>query len=342
MNIEIIGSGFSGLALARSLNESGAQVSVYNSGSPNAASLVPAALLTPLTARQLRLTPYAEQCMNAARNWILNTAKSAPFPLHEGLVRPAFTQKYQEFYRRSHAANQWPEGWIRWLEPPDFLPFSEHLQPSFGGFYFLNGLAVDGGAFIAAETQLLQNLGVSFHPVSDSGAFSYEPALKNRARIYCTGFDESGWKRIRPLLHPVKGQLDVYASSLHLNHPVTSEGYVWSRDGYLFAGSSYEHTFSTTFPTPEGSRIIKEKASQMLKIPVFDQKPLQSWTGIRISSPDRRPVCGKIPGTENEWVLTGLGSKGLYYAKFLAEQLTNAILTNENVPAEFSIERFYR
>ncbi|MBO6796482.1 tRNA (5-methylaminomethyl-2-thiouridine)(34)-methyltransferase MnmD [Maricaulis sp.] len=63
-----------------------------------------------------------------------------------------------------------------------------------------------------------------------------------------------------------------------------------------------------------------------------------SWSGCRASTPDRLPVVGEVG--ENEFVLSGLGSRGFAHAPLLAEQLASQICGEPWALESIGVEAF--
>lgn len=65
---------------------------------------------------------------------------------------------------------------------------------------------------------------------------------------------------------------------------------------------------------------------------------LRSWAGLHVATPDRRPLCGKVPGLENVFLLTGDNGFGLMRGLALGQRVAQAMAGNE--PSQTSPSRF--
>jgi D-amino-acid dehydrogenase len=74
-----------------------------------------------------------------------------------------------------------------------------------------------------------------------------------------------------------------------------------------------------------------------------DAEYLHTRVGLRPTSPDDRPVVGRVPGWDNVWVATGHGANGLllgpYTARLLAETILGVVVEKE-IPGELDPARF--
>ena len=58
----------------------------------------------------------------------------------------------------------------------------------------------------------------------------------------------------------------------------------------------------------------------------FEQAKVRStWAGLCVATPDRRPLCGPVPGRDDLWVLTGDNGYGLMRCLGLGERLAAAV-----------------
>jgi glycine/D-amino acid oxidase-like deaminating enzyme len=333
----IAGAGFAGTALATSLALQGADVLVFDNASPFRASGAPAVLLTPITARQTRLLPDIEAQMIAAVSWLDRVHTFKPFYMTKGLLRPSINSYFHTFFESAFLNNHWPSGWAEWLTADEIAVKWPALAQTLGGIWFTNGRALDGSAFLTAAQEFAKDKGVRF---IDQQFTKPEPDVQV---VYTTGFSPDVWQKLTPLrLVPVKGQIDVLEVPFTLPVPITADGYAIYRDGLLFCGSTYEHALIDSGATAAASIQIRERLQPYFRHSLIAGNHVQSWTGVRVSTPDRQPIAGKVPGAKNEWIFTGLGSKGLILSAYLGQKMADLLLKGEPLPKQYSIERFSR
>jgi glycine/D-amino acid oxidase-like deaminating enzyme len=141
-------------------------------------------------------------------------------------------------------------------------------------------------------------------------------------------------------LHCVKGQLVRVRSDATpaIMRAVSSNGYVVPQsDGSLVVGSTYEHTF----PDGEPKRIVSHNLLSMAEtaLPwIRGAEILEEAAGIRVTVPGiRLPMVGPLPGHARTWVLTGLGSKGLLMAPYIAERLHGWLQDPASIPSDLRV-----
>src|SRR5690606_409541 len=100
-------------------------------------------------------------------------------------------------------------------------------------------------------------------------------------------------------------------------------GYIIPKDNRLILGSTYEHHFDHTDPDPARDSVLLGKTA-MLDIPQPGTDDIiDRWAGVRVSTPDRKPAIGALPGNPDLHYFFGLGSKGLFYSAGLSRLLAD-------------------
>ncbi|MBL7977557.1 MAG: FAD-binding oxidoreductase [Bacteroidetes Order II. Incertae sedis bacterium] len=140
-------------------------------------------------------------------------------------------------------------------------------------------------------------------------------------------------------LHPVKGQVEkTEPSHLPSDIPSLSGGmYVAAFEDQWVAGSSFRHHYEDLNPShSDRSQILSGVRSMVPAFPTEIQSV--SEVGIRITIPRTRlPMVGPVTEKGNLWVLTGLGSKGLLMAPYLAENLAYWLQNPHLIPAQLTV-----
>jgi glycine/D-amino acid oxidase-like deaminating enzyme len=258
--------------------------------------------------------------------------------MQNGVLRPSVSDYFHEFFSNSVQNNGWPEGWMEWWDAERVARFCKALRPTQGGIWFHIGRGLDGAAFLQNAQEYAASLGAQFDNERVTPSDIPEPGT---LRIFTNGYDAETWTALAWLrLRPVKGQMDCYEAPFELPGPISADGYAMTRDGFLFCGSTYEHSFTEFGPTFQASLQLLAKMQVNYAYPMMEAKLLDSWTGVRVSTPDRKPVVGEIPGYPGRWIATGLGSKGLLMSFWLAEMLSEHLLEGIPLHPQFAIERF--
>jgi glycine/D-amino acid oxidase-like deaminating enzyme len=140
-------------------------------------------------------------------------------------------------------------------------------------------------------------------------------------------------------LHPIKGQLirvrtDVPPGLL----PVSGLGYVVQSGSDIVIGSTYEHSFQHVEPVPADATGLLDRAIEFL--PWLDgAEILEHRAGVRVTVPGTRlPMVGPLPGHTKTWIISGLGSRGLLMAPWIAESLADWFSDPSSAPRELAIK----
>lgn len=108
-------------------------------------------------------------------------------------------------------------------------------------------------------------------------------------------------------------------------------------DDVFWAGSNYQHTFTTELPEATMQNELTEKLKNALNIPF---EVIAHSCGIRPTIIGRRPAVGTHAACKNMSILNGLGTKGVSLAPYFAKQLIENILYNTPIDVEARVERF--
>lgn len=140
--------------------------------------------------------------------------------------------------------------------------------------------------------------------------------------------------------NPLKGQvLEISVPALPEDRVFVRKVYIVPRGGGKFVvGSTYEADFRDLNPTIEGVNTLKKYIGNIIRVP-FDV--LEARAGLRLSTHDRKPVCGRHPDHPGLVVFNGLGSKGVLQAPWTANHLRQWL--DGKIPTllkDMSVERF--
>ena len=102
-------------------------------------------------------------------------------------------------------------------------------------------------------------------------------------------------------------------------------------------GATYESKLITTETTLAGRAELEQKLNELLKVPY--RIISQDW-GFRPTTPDRKPILGGLPGTENVIIFNGLGTKGVSLAPYFSGLLVDWLEGKIEIPPEVNINRF--
>lgn len=272
-------------------------------------------------------------------------------PLHHGLLRPATSWEAMDGYRARAGSD--PDI-ARWHGPAESSKAWPWLRTPFGTLEVLQGGAFDLPAVVQAGISKLKASGASvradwrltgWRESSDAVEAIFE-GPDGRHTFPCSrlvlavgaGFQHFP-ELARLKLHSLKGQLviaEVDTPPPNLR-ALSGGGYIVPMGNRMVIGSSYEHQFdgveprsevtkellnraATTMPWLEGARVVGERA------------------GIRVTVPGTRlPMVGPLPGHNRTWLLSGLASRGLLMAPYLAASLAEWMADPNSIPPELSV-----
>lgn len=347
----IIGAGLAGACAARLLARS-RRVLLADAGDHDAASpAAVAALANPLMAQRARPGWRVVDALEAYERLIRDLDLRDPLAL-AGLVRPAATSRQADEF--AEVAGGYPE-LATWWTPDETLERAPWLAAPHGTLKVIRGGAVSVPDLLEALRRDAARQGAEYRASwvlegwADEGdrleaVFRTEAGavrVETGSIVLATG---PGFGRLSALrevsLHLVKGQLVRVRPSVVPAGvlPVSGRGYaVPNADGTVVIGSSYEHDFDDSAPTLIQSRRLI--ARLIPSLPWLREASIVSESaGLRVTVPGRRiPMAGPLPGDGRIWLLTGLGSKGLLMAPYLAELLPGWMDAPGTIPAELRV-----
>ena len=354
----ILGAGIAGLSLADALQEHGYSVVVIEKYDIAAgASGTPGGLVNPATGRRATKSWKAEECYRAIRKNLekVQAFSSANFFQNNGLLRPALTTKMVKKMRKQYDKTRWPDGWCIWLNEKEVKERHPGINCVDGGLWLPIGLTVNVDAYLHAYASYLRSKGVTIKT-------RYEPTIKkmdgrwlatdkrfaqeSTHLVHTIGYAtvSHGWWKYLPL-EGVKGQVGKFRANkklLSFSHSLSSLGYIARlNDGDTFIqGSTYEHNFDAVTTDKEGERYLRKRMARTLPELAERARLIDQWAGVRVTTPDKKPVLGRHPEINNLHIFTALGSKGLMYGKLLAEHYADHLKHGTEVYSEIAVYRF--
>lgn len=361
VDFTIRGAGIAGLAVADALASRGQRVAIMDTGPAGGGSSgAPLVLMNPATGRRAKLVEHADRCLESAENLLRKVAdfSGISFYSKNGVLRPALIESLAKNFQRAPEKYNWPSpDWIRWLEAEQFKHKYPYIGKHHGGLEIPNAFTVEADTFIDQLSTYLRSKGViqyfnDAYELKENGDHGYRVYPKNSppftTRRVVDAIGSSLYKLPEWDFIPsnrIKGQLlDLeFDTPLPLKQSISSMGYfafIPANPTRLVVGSTYEHHYNSLETTEQGRVSLYEKLERTL--PGFCKRTHSSrmWAGERVSLQDHKPVVGAHPEIRNRYLLGGLGSKGMIYSGYLAEQLSMNILDGKPIEPEVSPDRF--
>ena len=322
MKIAIIGAGFAGLAVCyHLLKEQDVDVTLYDKVDIGAgASGVAAGLLHMYGGVRSNRTWEAERGMESA----LQLIKVAETALGESVITGRGILRIATNARQHHAFSRCARKFddVTWWEADQCVSQIPELTPDYPGLFIPEGCAIDCARYVKGLWLACQKLGAVFQQseITDLKALDGYDAI-----VLTMGAATAALVDLP--LQPIKGQLVTFKwpdELAPLPFALNSSGYLSMASSHTcIAGATFDKVFSTPDPTPDAIATIRRKIA-LFYPPILDFEVIESQTGIRAATPDHRPIAKQV--TDNCWVLTGLGSKGLLHHSWLAERIAADIL----------------
>lgn len=331
MHIAIVGAGFSGLAVAwQILTHPSIPVTSLvifdQKGIGGAASGIAAGLLHPFAGAHAKLNRLGREGMQATSELIqvAETTLGKSVAIEQGILRPALTKEQKQDFML--CSQKYPED-AQWLESEQCLSLYPYLAQA-PGIWFKDGLTVNSLLYLQGLWQACLKRGAQLEIKQIS---SMDELRAFDLKILTLGASSSSFTSHR--LSLVKGQVLELAwpdSLPPLPFALNSQAYLlMSPEGKTgLAGATFEKGFSSYEPDIEKAKAeILPKVYAMLP-GLQGAEIINCFAGMRVVTPTHLPLIEQIG--KREWILTGMGSKGLLYHALMAKELVKRMIVAEN------------
>ena len=340
LDIIIAGAGLGGTCAALYLSDS-KRVALL-SGTAPAASTIAAGLVNPFAGQRMgglwnAGVAYEDFLYTLRRADALETYNPC------GILRPALNEVQASLFRTISLEK--PDSFT-WLQPDQMAGMYPSITAPFGAAITKGGVADIPQVLDRLITSLIPRCTVIHNNLAnweDHGSnvtaiLDSDRSLRTKKLILAVG---AGYQFIPKLsnlnLHCTKGQLVHVSPSTEIPLPVSGYGYAVPTKDRLILGTTYEHAPQDLEPNEEGIAKILALTQQMIPS-VASAKILSASAGIRVGVPGTRlPMVGAL--TDNVWVLTGLGSKGLLFGSHIGRNLENWMTNSSNLPNELRLQK---
>lgn len=335
--ILIIGGGVAGVCLAHRLIKQNQHITLVDDGK-NVSSVVAAGIVHPMSFRRTLLSWNANPFYFESKSFFIEmeAVLNASF-YHPLMVRRLFASKEESVC------------WNQRIEQTEFKPFmypvtsDDSVFEPFGSGR-VDGFWIDAQVFIAESHKYLEAQQSLIIDTLSPDNFNPEKlefqGVKYDEVVLALGYknDQVPWFAEVPV-NPTKGQLlnvkwdnPLQNTSLHRKAFALPVG-----DKLFRIGSTYEWNNTSPEPTPEGMALILANAKSITADPL---EVIAHTSGIRPTSPDRRPMVGKHPAFDHLYIFNGLGAKGYMLAPSLSTMLCNTLIHHTTLLADLQPYRF--
>jgi len=338
----IVGQGLAGSAVAVQLLRQGKRIVVIDQPARNTSSRIAAGLFNPITGRKM------------VKTWMADTLFPYLFSFYRA-VEEITAQKFfypMPLYRPFVSIEEQNE-WMGKSASPAFAPYIEKITTStayaqvadpFGGLLLRQCGYLDTQAYVEAVRQWIAREGVLLTEDLDeqaltigAGGVRYKQYEAGQV-IFCTGVHPSkafGWLPVKPL----KGEVIRIRAAFE-------PGLIVNRGVYLVpagvpgewrVGATYNFHDTSPDVTAEGRAELLERLNELVHFPV---QVVGQTSGVRPTTPDRRPLLGRHPEWETAFVFNGMGTKGVSLTPYFSEVLIRSMLNIPAINKEVNIERY--
>lgn len=329
MKIAIIGAGFCGLAVAWHLLKhpfSHLNVHLFDSkGIGQGTSAIAAGLLHPYSGAHAKLNWRGQEGFLATQE-LLSVASQAlersTIANQRGILRLALSN--EQLHDFQACAKLYPHD-TQWLD----IMECQRLAPGCceaPGLWIKKGLIVHSSLYIQGLWRACSQLGALFqqqdiHSLQELDQFDLTIVTAGAETLLipeCSSLPltlvkgqaiEFSWPRLRPPL------ICALNSQVYL--------LMTEKETSCLVGATYEKGYQTALVDLEAAK--KELLSKAFALfpPLKECSILNCYSGMRAVTPQHRPLMQCL--TPSQWVLTGMGSKGLLYHALFAQELVQKI-----------------
>ena len=343
-DVLVVGQGVAGSVLAWTLDQQGCTVILADAPTLPSASGVAAGIVNPLTGRKLVRTWRADDLFPFLHAFYTQAeaALDTRFFYPCDIYRPYRSEAEKEAYQL-YTADADVAPYVR--QRADDGGYSAYIHKPFGGLTVTQSGWLNVPDFLAAIQLYFRRKGqfVDELVAPDAIQFGTDSAIWQAYTVQKVIFAEGPHSARNPLFdwlpyNPVKGQiLTVVVDEYPITDIVNQGVFILPLDRHtLRLGATYSWHDLDWQTTEDGSSFLQNKVRELLKIPY---RIIGQQAGIRPATKDRRPFVGWHPDRPSAGIFSGMGSKGVSLAPYLARQFAANLLGHEELDAEVNISR---
>ena len=322
----------------------GASVVMYDLPNENISSSVAAGLWNPVVLKRMKKVWKADEMMEELHE---------VYPDIERWTNASFLESID--IRRVFASVAEQNTWLELTDSPALSKYLhgdlENLPEGIIGAYSSGKMKGTGrlqvNTFIAAvqlklsELESLQNVRFDWNKVKrNSEGVSYK-GLHAHAIISCEGtqmalgrdsLQQNGFAPVKGELIRAKLDKGLVGECIHQKHFMLSEGKNEVSVGATYAWEGFE-----SGPTKEKKQVLKQHLDNVWEgsFEIIDQ-----ISGVRPATKDRRPMVGPH-SLKHTWVFSGMGSRAVLMAPYLAKVLVEHFFYGSELLEECLPQRFH-
>lgn len=357
----IVGLGVAGAAMAHTLRQRGIDFLVVEAEFPNTPSRIAAGLMNPITGKNYvksngaeNYFPFFHAFYQEVESSLQEELEGRKFFFPQTIYRPFRSVEEQNIA----TARSGDEGYQKFLGTEKiYSGWAEKLDLTFGYASIEGGAWLDAPLYLQATRKALQKEGKYIQSEVSFADLVLDHNTQNwnwngevfKGVFWCTGATMALSEQGKQMgFAPVKGEIlslklkqDLPAIALTTGHYLLGEGQEFKY------GATFNWRDLTSLPTAEAREELLQHLQETLK---SDYEITSQQGAIRPAVRDRRPLVGsiwpEIFGLENyptngQYMLNGLGTKGLSMAPYLAHLLWDFHHSGTPIPEQYQAKRWW-
>jgi len=339
----IIGQGISGTWLSYYLEKANKSIIVIDNDQTNSASRVAAGIINPVTGRRI------------VKTWMINELLSFLIPAYEELggelnIKAIEKKSLIDFHPTPQMKIAFDE---RIKENADLLFHPENQGQYQNIFNYDFGFGEVDPCYVVnlkeilptwrkkllSNNQLLEENFKITELKYVNAEINYK-SIKAGKIIFCDGLHSSQNPFFKNLPFALnKGEALLIEALGIPSTQIFKKGMMLTsiQKDLFWLGSNYLWEFPDDQPTEQFRKQTELLLRSWLKVPF---KIIDHMASVRPANIERRPFVGFHPANKNIGILNGMGTKGCSLAPFFAKQLTDHLISGNEILAEADIKRF--
>jgi glycine/D-amino acid oxidase-like deaminating enzyme len=336
VDIIIVGAGLAGCWVSYYAQHAGLRLAIFDVGGANA-SQAASGIINPVSGFRYAQTWHITEAMPFAVAAYQNINRQLINPSNSYELF-ATTQLQQAFEQRI----QKNENNFLGYKNNTLQQYFNYANPQIGQItpsYYLNVPNFLAQCKTQLKQQLYFNTPFNYQQVQiNSAGVQYQNILAN-AIIFCEGHQVQQNPFLqKPIINAVKGEALIILPQQNLPIAIYKNNYTLApySNNQFWVGSSFSRNYSNANP----STTFKQETTKWLQQFYKHHFTLTAHiAGIRPTTPDRKPVVGFLQNNPRIGFLNGLGTKGVTYAPFFANELVQNYLHKKNINKAAHINR---
>lgn len=334
----IIGQGIAGSVLGHELITQGKKIAVIDEVQSPAASQIAAGIINPVTGRRLVKSWLIDDLIPVAKSFYEGIEKKvdASFFHPKTIVRVFENVREQNDFLSKTADPKYQ----KYLTDKKDWPNQDKFDGDLGQGFIENAFQLDVPLFLEQSRQFFTNQATFIDRKLDYDAIEFNKegialeqfGLQAKQVIFCegAGVRSNPFFRYLPFT-PARGAFFLLEiEDLNTDFLVKKGVMVapTNKKNVFWAGATYDHRNLKSKFTQKDQDYLQEKLDQLLLCPY---EILDSQSGIRPATQNRRPLIGVHPEHSQLAIFNGMGSKGISLSPYFAQQFVRFLEGKEEL-----------